>query len=68
VLWSIFNNFMAFIQLYHIMLNIFGAVIFWSLMDTSNCDNSIYNYVFTSLIIKIFFNAIGVLERKNENK
>lgn len=46
--------------------NIFGAVIFWSLMDTSECSNSIYNYVFASLIIKIVFNVISILQSKND--
>lgn len=48
--------------------NIFGAIIFWGLMDTSNCSSSIYNYVFASLIIKLVLNAIGILQTKNDNK
>lgn len=55
-------------SLFSIMLNVFGAIIFWSLMDTSDCNDGIYNYVFASLIIKLCFNAIGFFSNKNENK
>ena len=48
--------------------NIIGAIIFWNLMDTTNCSNGIYNYVFTSLIIKLVCCVIALLQRKNENK
>lgn len=39
--------------------NILGAVIFWKLMDTSDCSDSIYNYVFISLIIKLVSTAVN---------
>ena len=56
------------INIFSIMLNVFGAIIFWSLMDTSNCDRGIYNYVFTSLIIKLCFNTIAIFQRKEDNE
>lgn len=56
----------ALTNIFLIIWNIFGAVIFWSLMDTSECSNSIYNYVFASLIIKIVFNVISILQSKND--
>ena len=58
----------AIIGIFSIILNIFGAVIFWSLMDTSDCESGIYNYVFASLIIKLCFNAISILQRKNDKE
>lgn len=45
--------------------NIFGSIIFWSLMDTDNCSKQVYNYVFTSLIIKLVFTAISILQNNN---
>lgn len=33
--------------------DIFGAIIFWGLLDTTNCSNTIYNHVFASLIFKL---------------
>lgn len=36
------------------IFNIIGGIIFWDLMDNSQCEKSVYNYVFTSLIIKYF--------------
>ena len=45
--------------------NIFGAIIFWSLMDTTECSKSIYNYVFASLIIKLVFNVSSILQLNN---
>ena len=59
---------MAIIGLFSFMLNIFGAVIFWSLMDTSECDSGIYNYVFASLIFKLCLNTFNILKGKNDNK
>jgi len=59
---------MGFIGIFLLIWNIIGAVIFWSLMDTSECSKNIYNYVFASLIIKLVFNAIGLLNSKNKDK
>lgn len=46
---SLFSNF---------IFNIIGGIIFWELMDNSHCDNSVYNYVFISLIIKYFIGTL----------
>lgn len=54
-------------SLFIISWNIVGSIIFWSLMDTSNCSNSIYNYVFASLIIKIIFCSYGLLSGHKTN-
>lgn len=56
----------SLVNIFLTIWNIFGAVIFWSLMDTSECSNSIYNYVFASLIIKLVFNVISILQSKND--
>lgn len=48
----------AIINIFSIIWNVFGAVIFWSLMYTSDCNDGIYNYVFASLVIKLCFNVI----------
>ena len=48
--------------------NILGAIIFGGLMDTSGCEKSIYNYVFASLIIKLFFFSYCGICKKNKDK
>lgn len=64
---TFFKNFFDLTNLFLAIFNTFGAIIFWGLMDTSECSNSIYNYVFVSLIIKIVLIVVSVLE-KNKNK
>ena len=54
------------VTMFLIIWNIFGAIIFWCLTDTSKCSNSIYNYVFASLIIKLVFSLISILQIKKE--
>lgn len=58
-----YDNIMKFTNIVYSILNIFliiwnimGAIIFWSLMDTTKCSNSIYGYVFISLIFKLACN------------
>ena len=46
--------------------NIFGAIIFWGFMDINKCSNGTYNYVFTSLILKIISNVYFTLHRDNK--
>jgi hypothetical protein len=41
---------------------------FCCLMDTTNCNEEVYNYAFASFIIKLSFNAIGLFQRKNDKK
>lgn len=59
---------LAIVNIYSSIWNVLGVVIFFGLMNKSACDEEIYNYVFASLIIKIVFNAIGILKTKNDNK
>lgn len=56
------------LSIFGLIWNIFGAIIFWGLMDTSKCSDSIYNYVFASLIIKFVIIIIGQLNNNNKKK
>lgn len=56
------------ISIFSVIWNIFGAVIFWGLMDTSQCNKELYNYVFASLIIKLCFSVYGIFKGNNDNK
>jgi hypothetical protein len=41
-----------FCAVFSLVWNIIGGVIFWSYMDNTTCSSNVFNYVFTSLIIK----------------
>ncbi len=40
--------------------NITGGIIFWQHIDNSLCSNTVYNYMYTSLIIKYLAQGFGV--------
>jgi len=40
-------------QLFITAWTVVGAILFWSLMDTSTCSSQVYIYLFTTLVIKI---------------
>ena len=42
----------SFVGIFNIAWNVIGGVIFWGYMDNSLCSDSVFNYVFASLIIK----------------
>jgi len=65
---TIYGILFVFIQLFIFVWNIIGAIIFWYLMNTVNCSNNIYNYVFASLIIKLFVNIINIHKHINKKK
>jgi hypothetical protein len=44
--------------LFLLFINIIASVMFWSFFDINMCDNQIYIYLFTSLIIKLVGNFI----------
>ena len=50
---------------FKIIWSIIGGMIFWKYMDNSTCSPSLFNYVFTSLIIKyvLYFCAIIMTNR-----
>jgi hypothetical protein len=56
------------ITIFNIVWNIIGGVIFWSYMDNSLCSNNVFNYVFTSIIIKYVCTIINFLFNKKDKK
>ena len=59
-------------QVFFIIWNILGAVIFWGTLNKHNdCSKSINTYLFVSLIMKLlanFCNIMGTRDKKNEKK
>ena len=55
-----------FISIFNNVWNIIGGVIFWGYMDNSLCSNSIFNYVFASLIIKYVCCAFGLFSNNKK--
>lgn len=47
---------------------IIGAIIFWSLIDNTKCDKSVYNYIFAQLVIKIVCYSLRILSNSNNKK
>lgn len=47
---------------------VLGASIFWKQIDNNECDDSIYNYVYASLIIKIIFTIMDILSNMGRDK
>lgn len=62
--WNELPNITILNNLVNVLLfiwNIIGGIIFWRLIDTNNCNENIYYYVFITLIIKILFNFLMIL-------
>ena len=59
-------------QVFFVIWNILGAVIFWCTLNKHNyCSKSINTYLFVSLIMKLFANFCNIMatkEKKNEKK
>ena len=56
-------------QLFLVIWNILGAVIFWGTLNKRNiCSKNINNYLFLSLIIKLFANLYNIMSTKNKKK
>ena len=59
-------------QVFFVIWNILGAVIFWGTLNKHNyCSNSINTYLFVSLIMKLFANFCNIMsnnDKKNEKK
>ena len=59
-------------QVFFIIWNILGAVIFWGTLNKQNyCSKSINTYLFVSLIMKLFANFCNIMatkDKKNEKK
>lgn len=47
---------------------IVGATIFWKEIDNDKCNDSIYNYVYASLVIKIVHTIIEIISNTNRKK
>ncbi len=59
---------MVLVVLLLLAWNIVGAVIFWGYMDTSECNNPVYNYTFASLIIMFVGSVFSSSSTKYEKK
>jgi hypothetical protein len=59
-------------QVFFVIWNILGAVIFWGTLNKHNyCSKSINTYLFVSLIMKLFVNFCNIMankDKKNEKK
>jgi len=56
-------------QVFFIIWNILGAVIFWGTLNKHNyCSNSINSYLFVSLIIKLFANFCNIMSTNNKKE
>jgi hypothetical protein len=59
-------------QVFFVIWNILGAVIFWGTLNKHNyCSKSINSYLFVSLIMKLFANFCNIMatkDKKNEKK
>jgi hypothetical protein len=44
---------------------IIGAIVFWSLIDNTKCDRSVYNYIFAQLVIKIICYSLRIISNSN---
>lgn len=54
-------------QVFLIIWNILGAVIFWGTLNKRNlCSKTVNNYLFLSLIIKLFINFCNIISTKNK--
>ena len=54
-------------QVFMVIWNIIGAVIFWGTLNKQNlCSKNVNTYLFVSLIIKLFVNFCNIM--KNNNK
>jgi hypothetical protein len=54
-------------QVFFVIWNIIGAVIFWGTLNKRNlCSKSVNNYLFLSLIIKLFVNFYNIMSANNK--
>jgi hypothetical protein len=54
-------------QVFLIIWNILGAVIFWGTLNKRNlCSKTVNNYLFLSLIIKLFINFCNIISTNNK--
>jgi hypothetical protein len=72
ILFSFLSIVIHISQVFFIIWNILGAVIFWGTLNKhNNCSKSINTYLFVSLIMKLFANFCNIMsnkDKKNEKK
>ena len=72
ILFSFLSIVIHISQVFFIIWNILGAVIFWGTLNKyNNCSKSINSYLFVSLIMKLFANFCNIMsnkDKKNEKK
>lgn len=63
-------SFMMYISFHNLMKlfitswSVVGAVIFWKYMDTTQCNNSVYNYLGARIIIQLVAVGMGIVSSK----
>lgn len=56
---------MVVYELFNVIWNIIGAIIFWgNIYKNNNCNNDVSTYMFVSLIIKLMINFIFIINLK----
>jgi len=66
-----FNCLTNLIEIFIMIWNIIGSIIFWSLIDNNKCSKTVYNYVFITLILKLIGLVLGRCQsgdKNNDNK
>jgi hypothetical protein len=59
----------AIVQIFHIIWNILGAVVFWgTIYGEKKCDKNVSTYIFVSLIMKFIANLTAILMDNSSKK
>ena len=67
ILFSFLSIVIHISQVFFIIWNILGAVIFWGTLNKyNNCSKSINSYLFVSLIMKLFANFCNIMSNKDK--
>jgi hypothetical protein len=65
----LFGLLMVVYELFNVIWNIIGAIIFWGdIYKNNNCNNDVSTYIFVSLIIKLIVNLIFIINLKKNDK
>ena len=68
VIMSFLSIILHLSKVFFVIWNIIGAVIFWGTLNKRNlCSKSVNNYLFLSLIIKLFVNFYNIMSANNKN-
>ena len=67
VLFGFLSIILHISQVFLVIWNILGAVIFWGTLNKQKlCSNNVNTYLFVSLIIKLFVNLCNIMATKNK--